>query len=103
MQREILAVEVAVLRADGQPVTIIDVREPNEYVSGHIDGAKLLPIGQLGLRFHEVPTSGDVILVCQSGNRSGQALSQLWERGFRNVRSMIGGMSAYPGKVRKLS
>lgn len=85
---------VAELKA-GDAVTIIDVREDWEYEAGHIPGAALIPLGTLEDRVDEVPTDTPVILVCRSGNRSGQAYRYLKQQGFENVHNMTGGMIAW--------
>jgi len=76
-------------------VTVIDVRELDEYQSGHIPGAVLLPLGELPKRLNEVPRDSAVILVCRSGNRSKQAYDYLRTQGFINVHNMLGGMQAW--------
>ena len=73
-------------------VAIIDVREEYEYNEGHIEGAALLPLGEIPDRIDEIPKDVPVILVCRSGNRSGQAYQYLTEQGFDNVHNMLGGM-----------
>lgn len=71
---------------------VIDVREPNEYAKGHIKGSKLIPLGQLAGRLAELgPKDREIITVCRSGNRSGQAASILVAQGY-NVTNMQGGM-----------
>jgi rhodanese-related sulfurtransferase len=74
---------------------VLDVREPGEYAAGHIPGALLIPLGELPDRLHEVPEEGPVVVVCRSGNRSGQALRFLRQQGFDNVHNMLGGMLAW--------
>jgi len=76
-------------------VTVIDVRELDEYQSGHIPGAVLLPLGELPKRLNEVPRDSAVILVCRSGNRSKQAYDYLRTQGFINLHNMLGGMQAW--------
>ncbi|MDF1513848.1 MAG: rhodanese-like domain-containing protein [Anaerolineae bacterium] len=76
-------------------VVIIDVREDYEYHTGHIPGAELLPLGQIPDRVADIPTDVPVILVCRSGNRSGQAFDYLSQQGFDNVHNMLGGMIAW--------
>ncbi len=73
---------VAELNAQGK-ITIIDVHEDWEFAEGHIRGATLIPLGSLPDRADEIPTDKPVVLVCRSGNRSGQAFRFLWERGSR--------------------
>ncbi|MBN1874647.1 MAG: rhodanese-like domain-containing protein [Anaerolineae bacterium] len=85
---------VAELLAQGA-VTVIDVREDSEYTAGHIAGATLIPLGTLPDQVSEIPTDVPVILVCRSGNRSGQAFQFLRQQGFDNVHNMVGGMNAW--------
>ncbi len=84
----------------GTKVTILDVREQQEFRSGHIKGAQLIPLGQLAKRTHEIRDDRPVITVCRSGNRSAQAARLLRGKGFE-VQNMSGGMSRWPGKVAK--
>jgi rhodanese-related sulfurtransferase len=85
---------VAKLNNEGA-VAVIDVREDWEYQEGHIEGAALIPLGTLPDRIDDVPTDKPVILVCRSGNRSGQAYRFLTQEGFENVHNMTGGMIAW--------
>lgn len=75
--------------------TVVDVREAWEYQQGHISGAELMPLGELGSRIDEIPRDKPVILVCRSDNRSGQAQRYLMREGFANVHNMTGGMVAW--------
>jgi rhodanese-related sulfurtransferase len=59
-------------------VTVIDVREPVEFASGHIRGSRNIPLARIGEA--DLP-SGPLVLVCQSGNRSSRALARLLEQG----------------------
>lgn len=56
---------------------LLDVREPDEYRAGHVAGAVLVPLGQLGDRFDEIPTDGDLYVICRSGARSASAVATL--------------------------
>jgi len=76
-------------------IAIIDVREPSEYAEGRIPGATLIPLGELANRTDEVPTDLPVVMVCRSGNRSGQAVQILQKAGFTNIHNMTGGMIAW--------
>lgn len=73
---------------------LLDVREAYEYQSGHIKGAMLIPLGQLQKRMHELPAGGEIIVVCQSGSRSGSATSFLRKSGL-NALNLNGGMGAW--------
>ena len=92
--------DVLNLVQSGAKVTILDVREQQEFRAGHIKGAQLIPLGQLGKRTHEIPDDRPVITVCRSGNRSAQAARLLRSKGF-DVQNMSGGMIQWPGKVAK--
>jgi adenylyltransferase/sulfurtransferase len=72
----------------------IDCRLPNEYEITHIEGAKLIPLQQLGQRFAELkPLANEKIVVhCKSGGRSMQFTQMLRQQGFKDVRSMAGGI-----------
>lgn len=72
-------------------VVLLDVREPQEWAAGHAPGALHVPLGDLDpQRF-----SGDeVVVVCRSGNRSGQATAALIEAGVR-ARNVEGGMQSW--------
>ena len=73
-------------------IVIVDVREDWEFDSGHIKDAVLIPVGEIADRVDEIPADVPVVLVCRSGNRSGQAYQYLKQHGFDNVHNMLGGM-----------
>jgi len=81
-------------------VEIIDVREPDEFVGplGHIRGAKLIPLGQLGRRLDELPRDRPLVIVCRSGARSAQATVALQRSGFPRVANLNGGMLRWRGE-----
>jgi len=78
---------------------VIDVREPEEFASGHIPGAKLIPLGQLPERLGEVDRTRDAVIVCRSGGRSSKACELLASRGFDRVHNLMGGMLQWAGDV----
>ena len=86
--REVSVQDLA--RAHAEGATVVDCREPWEYVNGHVPGAILLPLGQIAERAREVPTGGPVYVICQSGNRS-QLGSQLLGRAGYEAYSVAGG------------
>lgn len=75
-------------------VTVIDVREPDEYSGafGHIHGAKLVPLGSLVARIEELPKDQPLVMVCRSGARSAQATVLLKNKGVAKVANLAGGM-----------
>lgn len=76
---------------DEMPLVILDVRQPEEYRAGHIKGAKLIPLNELGARLNELPDDQDILCVCRTGARSGMAASQLASAGYRAI-NLSGGM-----------
>ncbi len=82
---------------------LVDVRQPGEYAQGHIAGAELLPLSEMGARLTELPTDKDIIFYCRSGKRS-QAAALFWTAGRRSSRStynLEGGMLAWDGRTLK--
>lgn len=74
-------------------ISVIDVREPMEYVGGHIPGSHNIPLSRLG---SATLPSGPLVLVCQSGNRSEKGLPELMREGHpRPLADLEGGMSAW--------
>lgn len=82
------------LIADG--VTVLDVRTPDEWAGGVIDGALLISMQTLQGREHEIP-EGPVVVVCAMGGRSAAVADYLCSLGREGVHNMEGGMSAWPG------
>lgn len=74
---------------------LLDVREPEEWRSGHAPGAQLIPLGELGTRAGQLPRDREIITVCRSGNRSRTAAGMLRRAGFTQVRNMTGGMVSW--------
>src|SRR5712691_1846702 len=77
----------------GEPVTVIDVRDPDEYRDGHIEAATNISRGFLEFRVATVATdpATPVVLYCQGGLRSVLAAKALQELGYRNVINLGGG------------
>ena len=82
-------------------VTILDVREQDEYDSGHIPGAVLLPVGTIDeeTAASVIPEKDSVTLVyCRSGNRSKKAAAELAELGYTEIYE-FGGIITWPYEV----
>ncbi|EMR06229.1 hypothetical protein C772_01874 [Bhargavaea cecembensis DSE10] len=85
--------------ADKGPVTLIDVREPDEFAAGHAPGAKNIPLGQVEQRADEIPAEGDVYIMCRSGGRAGMACDTLGTLGRKNLIRVAPGMGDWDGPV----
>jgi rhodanese-related sulfurtransferase len=73
---------------------ILDVREAGEFTGplGHIEGAVLVPLGELAGRIGELNPDRPVVAVCRAGGRSAQATVILQKAGFKDVANLTGGM-----------
>ena len=86
-------------KTDGS--VLLDVRTPEEYRDGHIDGSINLPLDRISSVENTVKDKSTPLYVyCLSGGRSGQAVSYLKQIGYTNAKN-IGGISSYRGKVVK--
>ena len=75
-------------------VTVLDVREPDEWQAGHIRGALHIPLMDVPARFAELPADTEVVVVCRSGGRSARAVAWLVDNGVDAV-NLEGGMGAW--------
>ena len=80
-------------------IKVLDVREPDEYQIAHIDGVPLIPLGNLPQRFTELDPNQTIYIHCKSGIRSLKAVSFLKEQGFKYVKSVKGGISAWSDEI----
>ena len=88
------ATELSEKLKNGKKPLVVDVRQPGEYRSGHINGAKLIPLGELSGRLKELPKNKEIVLVCASGSRSRSATKILVREGYEAV-NMNGGMISW--------
>ncbi|MGG6310364.1 rhodanese-like domain-containing protein [Paenibacillus macerans] len=84
----------------GNPI-IIDVREPVEYKSGFIAGARNIPLSQLPRRLGDIPKDKLILLYCRSGMRSKNAAKILLKNGYTELAHLQGGLSAWNGKLKR--
>jgi len=79
----------------GEPVTLLDVRQPEETARGVITGAVVIPLPELSVRWEEVADRDEIVCYCASGVRSLQAATLLRDRGVFNATSLEGGVRAW--------
>src|ERR1700712_2094047 len=82
---------IALVAADGW---LLDVREPGEWNQGHAPEAHLIPMGQIMDRIDELPSEGEIVVICHSGYRSWQVTKALVDAGYDAV-NVSGGMEAW--------
>jgi adenylyltransferase/sulfurtransferase len=95
--REISAAQVHALRERGEDFLLLDVREPGEYQTARIEGARLIPLGQLEARIGELADwrARRVVVHCHHGGRSAKACELLRARGFERLENLVGGIEAW--------
>jgi rhodanese-related sulfurtransferase len=96
---ETINTEQAKQLIDAKSVEIIDVRTPEEYAAGHVPGSKLLPLQEIDTWYSNLDPNKKYLMVCRSGNRSGQASDYLAGKGFTHIVNMAGGMNNWTYEV----
>ncbi|HVW04144.1 MAG TPA: molybdopterin-synthase adenylyltransferase MoeB [Vicinamibacterales bacterium] len=89
-------------RLDQRNVFLLDVREPREWEISHIEGATLIPLGELPKRLAELPdptTGPEIVVQCKSGVRSAKAVNLLREKGYTRVKNLRGGILEWIARV----
>jgi rhodanese-related sulfurtransferase len=79
---------------NGKHPLVIDVRQPEEYRTGHIAGAKLVSLGDLSHKMQSLPKNREIVCVCASESRSHSATRSFMDAGY-DAHNMKGGMSAW--------
>ena len=96
---DIEAVQLAEQLHQGQPIHLLDVREPHELEISRLEGANLIPLGQLAARLSELDSAEEMVVFCKGGTRSARALELLASAGFRKVKNLKGGINAWAREV----
>lgn len=100
--REIAGAELPAWR--GQGAVLVDVREPAEYATGHIEGAINIPRGVLEFKIGMVPEcankDGAFLIYCRTSGRAALSAVQLQKLGYGNIVSMLGGYDAWSNEQR---
>ena len=81
---------------DGEAL-VVDVRDEKEYKTGHVLGAKSVPVGSMDQRMHELQKhkGRDVLVYCDNGMRTARAVARLKKEGFDKVHTIAGGLAAW--------
>ena len=100
MDYEITPEEVKMNLDQGAAFTLLDVREPWEFETAHLAGAKLLPMGDVPSRAHqELDPEDHIVVICHHGVRSMNVTAWLRQQGFEKAQSMRGGIDAWSRTV----
>ncbi|MBF0279239.1 MAG: hypothetical protein HQM13_15685 [SAR324 cluster bacterium] len=87
--------ELEEILKSGKEVVLVDVRDPNEWDICHIDGAKLMPVGEFDKYIPELNPEDEILLYCYKGVRSMNALKKLHAEGFTKLKSVTGGIDRW--------
>ncbi len=74
---------------------LLDVRQPEEFNQGHIEGAVLMPLSNLPNSYRQIPRGITLVVYCRAGHRSAQAVSFLRDHGYAKAVSLSGGYTAW--------
>ena len=96
---DISAAELAERMSNSNSLRLLDVREPHELQISNLDGAILIPLGQLASRLSELDSAEDMVVFCKAGTRSARALELLVSAGFRKVKNLRGGINSWAREV----
>jgi len=100
MEYEITPEDVKDKLDAGEEFTLVDVREPWEFETAHIDGAKLMPMGDVPARAHqELDPEDHIVVICHHGVRSMNVTAWLRQQGFEKAQTMRGGIDAWSRRV----
>lgn len=83
----------------GENLTVLDVREADEYNDAHIPGAVHIALGEVEVRMNELPKEQEMYIICHSGRRSAIAGSAMAKQGFTKLWNVVPGMRDFTGKT----
>ncbi len=83
----------------GEPLILLDVREPFELQISRLDGARNIPMSEINARWQEIPRDQPVVVFCHTGVRSANLIAALREAGYDNLINLAGGIDAWSREV----
>ena len=98
--QEITATELKNRMEEGEDIQLIDVRQPDEYDFARIEGAKLIPLGDIIKKMNEIDPARETVVHCKAGGRSAKAIAALKNAGFKGeLKNLKGGITAWSNEV----
>jgi adenylyltransferase/sulfurtransferase len=91
--------ELAIRRASGEAIQLVDVREPHEWEIARIEGATLIPLHRLAAAIPDLDRNAPIAVYCKGGTRSALAARDLLNAGFRQVWSVSGGIARWSREI----
>lgn len=100
MIEEISATNLKARLDAGDDIQLIDVRQPDENAFAKIEGAKLIPLGDVLKRMGEIDSNRETVIHCKMGGRSAKAVEILQQAGFTGeLKNLKGGITAWSNEV----
>ena len=100
MIEEISATDLKRRMDEGEDIQLIDVRQPDEWTFARINGAKLIPLGEILNRMNELDPNRETVIHCKMGGRSARAIDALQRAGFKGeLKNLKGGITAWSNEV----
>jgi len=96
---EVTPVELAAQLTGGDPIELVDVREPHEWAICRIQGARLVPLGELPRSLATLPRDRELVVYCKGGVRSASAVRLLRAAGFERAINLAGGITRWSQEV----
>lgn len=87
------------LREEKKKHFLLDVREPDEHEAARIEGAALIPMGEIPRRLGELPKDCELIVHCHHGGRSARVVGFLQAQGYQHAKNLEGGIDAWSERV----
>jgi sulfur-carrier protein adenylyltransferase/sulfurtransferase len=98
--QEITATELKKRMDEGRDIQLIDVRQPDEHAFARIEGAKLIPLGDIVKKMNEIDPTRETVVHCKAGGRSAKAIAALKNAGFKGeLKNLKGGITAWSNEV----
>ena len=100
MIEEISAANLKARLDAGDDIQLIDVRQPDEWAFARIEGAKLIPLGEIMKRMDEINAGRETVIHCKMGGRSAKAIELMKQAGFTGeLKNLKGGITAWSNEV----
>jgi rhodanese-related sulfurtransferase len=95
LKQKLEQIEVGQKQDGSARLLLLDVREPWEFQTAHLEGATLIPLGHLPEHLDELEKEQEIVVLCHHGVRSLNATLYLRQLGFKNVKSLVGGIDLW--------
>jgi sulfur-carrier protein adenylyltransferase/sulfurtransferase len=96
--KEVTPTELKQMLDNKEDLQLIDVREPHEFEAAHIE-SELMPMNTVPQNLDKISKDKKVIVICRSGNRSGNVIRFMEGHGFENLYNLKGGMLAWKKEI----